>query len=57
MQDDSEKNYQDQLINYIEKKLKIKNYKIMYKEQGKIPLFYPEIVKKKMKYLLELQEE
>ena len=47
MQDDSEKNYQDQLTNYVEKKLKIKNYKIMYKEQGKIPLFYPEIVKKK----------
>ena len=47
MQDDSEKNYQDQLTNYIEKKLKIKNYKIMYKEKGKIPLFYPEIVKKK----------
>ncbi len=47
MQDDSEKNYQDQLTKYIEKKLKIKNYKIMYKEHGKIPLFYPEIVKKK----------
>ena len=47
MQDDSEKNYQDQLTNYIEKKLKIKNYKITYKEQGKIPLFYPEIIKKK----------
>ena len=43
----TQKNYQDQLIKYIEKKLKIKNYKIMYKEQGKIPLFYPEIVKKK----------
>ena len=47
MKDESEKNYQDQLTNYIEKKLKIKNYKILYKEKGKIPLFYPEIVKKK----------
>ena len=47
MEDETEKNYQDQLTNYIEKKLKIKNYRIMYKEQGKIPLFYPEIVKKK----------
>ena len=56
MKDETERNYQDQLTNYIEKKLKIKNYKIMYKEQGKIPLFYPEMVKKKMKYLLEQQE-
>ena len=47
MKDESEKNYQDQLTNYMEKKLKIKNYKILYKEKGKIPLFYPEIVKKK----------
>ena len=47
MEDETEKNYQDQLTNYIEKKLKIKNYKIMYNEQGKIPLFYPEMVKKK----------
>ena len=47
MIDETEKNYQDQLTNYIEKRLKIKNYKILYKEKGKIPLFYPEIVKKK----------
>ena len=47
MKDETERNYQDQLTNYIEKKLKIKNYKIMYKEQGKIPLFYPQMVKKK----------
>ena len=46
MKDESENNYQDQLMNYIEKKLKIKNYKILYKEEGKIPLFYPEIIKK-----------
>ena len=31
----------DQLKNYIEKNLKIKNYKILYEEKGKIPLFYP----------------
>ena len=47
MLDLNENNYEDQLKNYIEKKLNIKNYKILYKEKGKIPLFYPTITKKK----------
>ena len=46
MTDVTEKNYEDQLINYIEKNLNIRDYKILYKEKGKIPLFYPSIVKK-----------
>ena len=37
----NEKNYDKQLQNYIETNLKIKNYKIVYKELGAIPLFYP----------------
>ena len=35
MKDETEKNYEEQLINYIEKKLNIKNYKIKYKEKVK----------------------
>ncbi len=41
MTDSSEKNYDNQIKNYIEKRLNIKDYKITYKEQGAIPLFYP----------------
>ena len=41
MTDSSEKNYDNQIKNYIEKQLNIKDYKITYKEQGAIPLFYP----------------
>ena len=47
MLDETENNYEDQLKNYIEKNLKIKDYKVLYKENGKIPLFYPSIIKKK----------
>ena len=57
MLDETENNYEDQLKNYIEKNLKIKDYKVLYKENGKIPLFYPSIIKKKMKYILEQQGE
>ena len=39
MLDETENNYEDQLKNYIEKNLKIKDYKVLYKENGKIPLF------------------
>ena len=46
MKDEKERNYEEQLVNYIEKKLNIKDYKITYKEKGKIPLFYPRIIKK-----------
>ena len=46
MVDEKEQNYEEQLKNYIENNLNIKNYKISYKESGKIPLFYPKIIKK-----------
>ena len=38
--------YDIQLKDYIENKLKIKNYKINYKETGAIPLFHPNNIKK-----------
>ena len=41
MNDSSQKDYDNQIKEYIEKHLKIKNYKITYKEEGAIPLFYP----------------
>ena len=41
MNDNSQKDYDNQIKEYIEKRLKIKNYKITYKEKGAIPLFYP----------------
>ena len=47
MMDDTEKNYDDQLKNYIKNQLKIKNYKILYEEQGKIPLFHKSSIIKK----------
>ena len=39
-------NYDIQLKDYVENKLKIKNYKINYKETGAIPLFHPNNIKK-----------
>ena len=39
--DDSQKDYDLQIKNYIEKQLNIKDYKVTYKEMGAIPLFYP----------------
>ena len=47
--DNSLKDYDNQIKNYIEQNLKIKNYEIVYKEEGAIPLFYPQNVKKKNK--------
>jgi len=41
MNDNSQKDYDYQIKEYIEKHLKIKNYEINYKEEGAIPLFYP----------------
>ena len=41
MDDISLKDYDNQIKNYIEQNLKIKNYEIVYKEEGAIPLFYP----------------
>ena len=41
MNDNSQKDYDNQIKEYIEKHLKIKSYEITYKEEGAIPLFYP----------------
>ena len=41
MNDNSQKDYDKQINNYIKDNLKIKDYKIIYKEEGAIPLFYP----------------
>ena len=49
MNDDSQKDYDNQIKNYIENNLKIKNYEITYKEEGAIPLFYPLNKKEKNK--------
>ena len=49
MNNDLEMDYDEQLKNYIENHLNIKNYKINYKENGAIPLFYPSNVNEKNK--------
>ena len=41
MNDGSQKDYDQQIKNYIENHLNLKNYKMIYKEKGAIPLFYP----------------
>tara|TARA_E500000178_G_scaffold120616_1_gene120655 strand:+ start:165 stop:716 length:552 start_codon:yes stop_codon:yes gene_type:complete len=46
LNDPTLKDYDNQLKNYIENNLKIKNYKINYKETGQIPLFHPKYIKK-----------
>ena len=50
MNDNSQKDYNNQIKDYIENHLNLKNYKITYKEEGAIPLFYPlyEIEKNKI---------
>ena len=47
MNDNSQKDYDQQIKNYIEKHLKIKDYEITYKEEGAIPLFHPSYEKEK----------
>ena len=42
----SNQDYSIQLEDYIKNKLKIKNYKIKFKETGAIPLFHPKNIKK-----------
>ncbi len=49
MVDNSQKDYDEQIKNYIEKNLNLKNYKITYREEGAIPLFYPLIKKERNK--------
>jgi lycopene beta-cyclase len=39
--DNSKKDYDIQIKDYIENHLNLKNYKIIYREEGAIPLFYP----------------
>ena len=39
--DNSQKDYDKQIKHYIENHLNLKDYKIIYKEEGAIPLFYP----------------
>ena len=41
MNNNSQKDYDNQIKNYIENHLKINTYKITYREEGAIPLFYP----------------
>ena len=41
MNDGSQKDYELQIKDYIEKHLNLKKYNITYKEEGAIPLFYP----------------
>ena len=47
MSDNSQKDYDSQIKDYIKNHLKIKNYEITYKEVGAIPLFYPSNKKEK----------
>ena len=49
MNDNSQKDYDNQIKDYIENHLNLKDYKITYKEEGAIPLFYPSNNKKKIK--------
>ncbi len=41
MNDNSQKDYDNQIKDYIANHLKIKDFEIIYKEEGAIPLFYP----------------
>ena len=49
MTDDSIMDYDEQIKEYIEQNLKIKNYDIIFKEQGAIPLFTPKNINEKNK--------
>ena len=47
--DDSIKDYDNQIRDYIKNQLNIKKYKINYKEEGAIPLFYSSNIREKNK--------
>ena len=49
MNDNSQKDYDHQIKDYIENHLSLKDYKITYKEEGSIPLFYPSYEQEKNK--------
>ena len=46
LKDEAIKDYDNQLKDYLKNYLKLKNYRINFKETGAIPLFYPKKVKK-----------
>ena len=46
LNDESIKDYDNQLKDYLKNYLKLINYKVIFKETGAIPLFYPKKVKK-----------
>ena len=47
--DNSLKDYDKQIKDYINNQLRLKNYKVTYTEEGSIPMFYPNNVKEKNK--------
>ena len=49
MNDNSQKDYDHQIKDYIENQLNLKDYKVVYKEEGAIPLFYPSYERDKNK--------
>jgi lycopene beta-cyclase len=49
MNDNSQKDYNHQIKDYIENHLNLKDYKITYKEEGAIPLFHPSYEQEKNK--------
>ena len=49
MNDYSQKDYDQQIKDYVKRHLKIHDYEITYKEEGAIPLFYPLYKKEKNK--------
>ena len=44
LNDNSIKDYDDQIKDYINNRLRLKNYKVTYREEGSIPMFYPKNV-------------
>ena len=54
MNDNSQKDYDKQIKDYIENHLNLKDYKIIYREEGAIPLFYP-IDKNEKEFISKLQ--
>ena len=49
LDDSSLRDYDSQIIKYIKNNLEIKNYKIIYKEEGAIPLFHPTYINENKK--------
>ena len=49
MNNNSKNDYDIQIKNYIKNHLNLKDYKVVYEEQGAIPLFYPSNIREKNK--------